>query len=442
MKRFFCVLLALGLLGLCACGKIVPEETTTVVTTMPTATQASTTTEAKTITHIPLDPPPKSVRGQTLNLPSYENNGGLYVYHNGVAYYRQYNEDCFEEIGEWGVPWEIRGAQKHMVRMDADSSVHELFEDDGTGGIYIDSKGNFYLHRELPDSDSQLYSLDTQGNVRWTASENCGGILAMDEPRGVLICAKHIIDCATGKITPIEGQGEAFYYDSAGGWVYCKEWIGEENHDEVTQDMIITRVNWRASKTEKLAAIPMRRILPEDLWESFGYPMDWVRITHSHMDGNDLLVYIETFNGNAQHFVGGKLLRMKNSGAWTIGENQTPADMVGLFTPFTQTPIQYLISDEVPKDYFLFTKYSGKEAIVLSQAEMASLGFPDPYETNEVSRRITDVVYAGTDIWFTARIGIRDPDYNRSGNAGYAIANTYIYRKNGTTGEIKLVYEY
>jgi len=175
MKRIMMLALAAAFLFFPACGEVAPAETSAATTTQATAAETSITTTPAT-TAFP--PPVQSVQGDKLNLPAFANNGGLYVYHNGATYFRQYNADCFEEIGEWGVPREIPGTKKKMMRMDADGNMRELFDDNGTGGIFIDSKGNFYLCRE--GDSSQIYSLDTRGNVRWTTVDDCGSMFYPD----------------------------------------------------------------------------------------------------------------------------------------------------------------------------------------------------------------------------------------------------------------------
>jgi len=449
MKKLIAVLLALGLLALMGCGKAKESEATTAE---PTTTAEATTTTAALLPTTAFPSLISTAQGKKISLPAHANNGGSYVYHNGATYFRQYNADCFEGIGEWGIPRERHeNTSKKMMRIDSDG-IQTVFDDDGTDGIFIDSKGNFYLNRfknEDGDYGYEAYSFDPKGKLRWTADNNVGKIFALDETRGLLICegrsmysSKEVyaINSITGMATLLatsESKVESVYYDSENGWLYYRDFAVD------APEICIKRVDWQGKEAKKITAIPMSLLLADSFPDEVDiYPPSWVKINHAYKSQGGLQFYFEIYNGNAQHFIDRKLVHVNADGACSAIKNITPSSMFGLFSPFNETNIQYIISDDVPNDYRVCTEYGSKGTVIFSQEEMASIGFPDPYYTREVSRVIRDVAYAGKDVWFTAATGFRDDEYYRSGNQGYKIANVHVYRKSGITGRIELVYEF
>ena len=458
MKKLMVVLLAMALCLLCACGEAAPEESSAITTETQSTTESVTmvaTTETQTVVPISVDPLPKSVQGQKLDLPAFSNNGGLYVCHNGATYYRQYNADCYEKSGLWGNPDEIPGAAKQMVRMDADGSVHKLFEDNGNGGFFIDSKGDFYMQRLLSNDDYtyQAYSLDPKGKLRWET--NNGSLFALDEAREILISSSndgiYAINCRTGKATLLAKNNEPICYDAAKGLVYHRvdAWGARsfKTNAKYDQDFIIRRVDWRGKNDKLLFSSSMQDLFqPEP--EMDGYWGDWADVSHARKEGDDLCVYVESAQGSGNYFCSGALLRINDNGDWKDipPEQCRPADYYGIYVPTYYATDGPVWQGEEKYDYVMYTSYDADGVDVLLREELNRLtwlgSYGPPEERYYSYRFVSEVTYSGNDIWFT----IKDGDYDEEKAIGwrdaYAINHTYVYRKDGKTGEITLVYEY
>ena len=160
-----------------------------------------------------------------------------------------------------------------------------------------------------------------------------------------------------------------------------------------------------------------------------------------------IFIYAAEYQGSGNFYFNGALVRVNDDGSWDeiSSDDRRPADYYGIFKPTyyaTDGPIWH---GEEKYDYVMYTSYDADGVDVLLREELESLtwlgsyGSPEQYYSY---RFVSEVTYSGNDIWFT----IKDGDYDEEKAIGwrdaYAINHTYVYRKDGKTGEIKLVYKY
>ena len=463
-------LLAAGLFLLVGCGEA-ENDTTTAATTSTTAADTTAATTAVTTAQAPVAddgttdypasaaPLRKSAWGEKLTLPAQPSNGGLYVTHNKATYYRQYNAAGYKKSGLWGYPDEIPRAKKQLMRMDADGSIHKLFEDNGTGGFFMDSKGNFYMQRLLPSEYNdkfEIYSLDAKGNLRWTIQEDIGKVVALDEARGVLVCGGSVVystvgrrsfgssvavvNLKTGKplCTTAESE-ELMCYDRANGLLYFYD-------IQTGEDLVIVvkRMDIHGKNKKTLAEIRKKQL--RDYNSEDTSKTDGLSPENAYISNGKLYVNLISRQGSGAYVYSDILLCINSDGKWKEIETaqRSPASCYGIFAPFTER-------DEgacwnLKGYYFLCESYDGKAVEVLSQAELDKLGTLGQYGPEELRyysyRFVSSVDYCGKDIWFTIRDGDYDPEEAIGWRDAYAIKHNAVYRKSGDTGKIELVYEF
>lgn len=119
------------------------------------------------------------------------NNGGRYVEYKGNVYYWEYDKDSFESSTRLIDYQPVKAHKNKMICLQADGTKKVLFEEAGSGNIYIE-KDMLYLSEEYNGDLGifyTLYSVDFNGQNRKEYGEQLK-VVGYDEENGFMIAEK------------------------------------------------------------------------------------------------------------------------------------------------------------------------------------------------------------------------------------------------------------
>lgn len=119
------------------------------------------------------------------------NNGGRYVEYKGNVYYWEYDKDSFESSALYADYQPAKTHKNKMICLQADGTKKVLFEEAGSGNIYI-GKDMLYLSGEYEGESGishTLFSVDFNGQNRKEYGEQLK-VVGYDEENGFMIAEK------------------------------------------------------------------------------------------------------------------------------------------------------------------------------------------------------------------------------------------------------------
>lgn len=403
------------------------------------------------------------------------NNGGQYVKQGSYTYYREYTSANFEEVGLMGGYALIPDTSKKMMRIDDIGNKEALFDDVGSGAIFI-YNGHMYLHtgESLYDSSSSVYSVDLMGNDKKEHGE--GFIHALDTKKGVLICKNPgsygvaIMDCKTGE-KEIISNSSFLCYD------YDKSVLYFTFDDAPEGTIKIGSVRYDETAKKQLAAF--------DANIYGGGPMAYIQQTQ--LATGYLYFSYGIYAGSGNYYQGGKIARVKTNGCGFEELAGTDGSFVGdEFIVLRKGNSDYLIYDDwsrpggssysslslrngktEPTDlsphsinlpFFeevtlekevknaevsIYPDNTGNKKALITSRDFEKVGVPGGiYYEAETLHNVRDTELAGNWVYFTIESGEHTPEEDIGWRYAYARTRTEVYRKQLSTGRIELLYSY
>lgn len=239
-----------------------------------------------------------------------------YAGRDGKVYYRQYHGDSYEEGALWGIYQATAGTDKEIVCVNADGEKTVLFNDQGSGNIYLIGD-RFYMTEvvveKVDDTEwthDKVYSVDLQGRDRVDYGEN-GSICFVDLDKKCIVMQFYredsrekvytVLNTANDELIelPLDTDNNCFFWDYHNGWCYFEE----DSQDGICR---IVAVSLDGKRREIIALMSDRAA------EEYGYRES---VCDLRVEGERIYIVFGGYAGSGNFYQGGRILTTKLDGS-------------------------------------------------------------------------------------------------------------------------------
>jgi hypothetical protein len=230
---------------------------------------------------------------------SIANNGSFFVQYGEFVYYREYNNESFEKDAVFAEYSGIPNTSKKMMRIDSDGNKEALFDDTGSGKIFILSN-RMFLNSGF---DGPIYSTDFSGENR--VDYGNGTLAAVDISEGILICSTEsgmaLIKSASGETQNIPGTSFLYYSDADKTVFFTYD-------DSPLGEIKLGAINIDGSGEKTI-------VQTEALYEDDAMSLESTQVQNVQEDGECLYFSYGGFAGTGNFYQGGNIARAKKDGS-------------------------------------------------------------------------------------------------------------------------------
>lgn len=239
-----------------------------------------------------------------------------YARRDGNVYYRQYHEDSYEEGALWGFYQATVGTDKEIVCVNADGEKTVLFNDQGSGDIYL--IGNrFYMTEVVVEkvedmewTHTKVYSVDMQGRDRVDYGEN-GSVCFVDLDKNCIVMQFYredsrekvytVLNTVNGEVIelPLDTDNNCFFWDYHDGWCYFEE----DSGDGICR---IVAVSLEGKRREIIA------LMSDRTTEEYGYRES---VCDLRVEGERIYIVFGGYAGSGNFYQGGRILTTRLDGS-------------------------------------------------------------------------------------------------------------------------------
>ena len=385
------------------------------------------------------------------------NNGGLYVKY-GSVYYRQYGAGSFSKSGIFNNFYPMPGAKSKIMRLNNDGTSDMLFDDDGTGPIYIyrdadQSREPLFILTRIKsggaDRDyNEIYGVTFDGRV--TDIKLTGNIVAVDGRRSLIIAQKNegaifAYDMRTQKTTRLTGDNFwPVYYDEKDGVLYIYEQTEDlYDYDAVRGDDYFNVAAYNVENAKKTVLFSASEETVTSYMGEWHYPGQYYEFQNSSTDDKNFYVNIVQYGGTAYMLNGEvRVVIAKDGSSHRYMSEMSEPDWFGVQKPFTYRSDSPFYKD-TPGYYVYESAGARAPRLVLNDADLAAAGLPSGvYYGDDDFGALQNIEYVDGRVFFTVTTGIRNYDEDIGWRTGYDRVKSRVYVKDLTTGKITQIYSY